>query len=92
MTIGTWPTVKKVPINQIKSMKGDRLMSFFRSETPQFMQIGLLPFKVDNVDYAIDINGQVNNQQVLSSILNGKDIDTSKSFDPVTGQVLIYDV
>ena len=92
MTIGAMGIKNKYPISQIKSMKGDKLMSYFRSETPQFMQIGLLPFKADGYLYAIDINGQVNNQHVLSSILNGKDIDTSKSFDPVTGQVLIYDV
>ena len=56
------------------------------------MQIGLLPFHANGSLYAIDIKGEVNDQQVLSSILNGKDIDTSKSFDPVTGEVLIYDV
>ena len=47
---------------------------------------------IDKNRFAIDINGDVRDEMVLKSILNGKKVDTTKSYDNKTKELLIYDI
>jgi hypothetical protein len=44
----------------------------------------MLPFKIDKDLYAIDVSGIVENDEVLRAVLNGIEIDTSRSYDNET--------
>lgn len=52
----------------------------------------LLPVKINKEIFTFEIDGQVENREVLAAILNGKVIDTSASIDKHTGELLILDV
>ena len=51
-----------------------------------------MPLRIGQQFYALDMRGDVKEEMVLKSILNGKAIDTSKSYDPQTGRHLLVDI
>ena len=83
---------EKVPIREVRVTKGDALAKQLRTEIPAFIQMRILPVRIGQSYYALDMRGDVKEEMVLKSILNAKDIDTSKSFDPQTGRHLLVDI
>ena len=52
----------------------------------------MLPVKINKEIYTFEIDGDVENREVLAAVLNRRIIDTSASIDSVTGELLIVDV
>ena len=52
----------------------------------------LLPVKINKEIYTFEIDGDVENREVLAAVLNRRIIDTSASIDSETSELLIVDV
>ena len=52
----------------------------------------IMPLRIGQGYYALDMRGDISEDMILKSILNGKDIDTSESFDAQTGRHLLVDI
>ncbi len=52
----------------------------------------MLPIKINKEIFTLEIDGHVENKEVLAAILNRMNIDTSASIDKDTGDLLILDV
>lgn len=52
----------------------------------------MLPFKIEKDLYAIDVSGEVEHDEVLRAVLNGIEIDTSRSYDWESKELKIVDI
>ena len=50
------------------------------------------PLQVDKKIYAVEITGEKYESKALKAVINGIIVDTSRSIDPKTNELLIYDV
>lgn len=71
----------KVPITDLQPIDRDELVTLLSDNNMLLAQQRLLPVKVNKDIFTFELDGEVENREVLAAILNGKIIDTSASID-----------
>lgn len=73
-----------VKVTDIKLLERNELVQVMADKKMFLAKHYMLPFKVEKDLYAMDVSGIVENDEVLRAVLNGIEIDTSKSYDNET--------
>ena len=72
---------KVVRVTDIQLLDRNELVQIMADKNMFLAKNNMLPFKIEKDLYAMDVSGNVENDEVLRAVLNGIEIDTSKSFD-----------